>query len=330
MPQIEVNELAKKFKILVKKPGLIGTLYAFIKSEYRTIEAVYNINFSIEPGELVGYIGANGAGKSTTVKLLSGVLEPSSGSVSVIGRNPCRKRLENARDIGVVFGQKTQLWWDLPVIESYNLLQKIYEVPDKIYRARLEEIIEALELREILYQPVRLLSLGQRMRCDLAAPFLHEPKIVYLDEPTIGLDISVKARIRKFLKDYCKRFKTTLFLTTHDLRDIEEITERVILIDRGKKLYDGNLIGLRKTLGEQRKLTLELDTEFNLQKFNEKYLGCGNSVEIETSQKTAIIKFDPGKITAKELLDDVLSQNKIIDFSLEYAQIEDIVRKIYG
>lgn len=329
MAQIEVQNAVKVFRVLKKKPGLLGAVTAFFRSEYREVNAVDRLDFSIEAGELVGFIGANGAGKSTTVKMLAGVMQPTSGHIRVLGRDPVRDRVDNAQDISAVFGQKTQLWWDLPAIESFQLIQKIYDVPADVYRRNLDRAVTVLGLGELLHQPVRQMSLGQRMRCDLAIPFLHEPKIVYLDEPTIGLDVSVKSTIRTFLRDICREKGITLFLTTHDLRDIEEVANRVILIDRGHKLYDGAVPGLRRTFGDRRLLTLELFDPFREDEFRAEFQPDDNGIEVRIDGLTISIGFDPSRMPAMRLVDFALAQNRVRDFTLEDAQIEEIVKRVY-
>lgn len=219
MPIIEVKNLVKQYKIIEKRDGLLGYFKNLIKPQYKKITAVNNINFEIQEGELVGYIGENGAGKSTTIKMLTGLLTPTSGKIMVNGIIPNEKRIQNNKNIGAVFGQKTQLWWDLPVIESFRLIKKMFKIPENEYRKNIKRFTEILDLEELLDKQVKNLSLGQKMRCEIAATFLHNPKIVYLDEPTIGLDVFVKENIRKFIKEINKEKNTTVILTTHDLKD---------------------------------------------------------------------------------------------------------------
>lgn len=238
MPLIEVKNLTKTYKIIKKEDGLMGYFKNLIRPKYEEFKAVKNINFNIEEGELVGYIGENGAGKSTTIKMLTGLLTPTSGEIIIDGIIPYEKRIENNKKIGAVFGQKTQLWWDLPVIESFRLIKKMYKIPEGEYRKNLKNFTELLQLEDLLEKQVKNLSLGQKMRCEIAATFLHNPKIVYLDEPTIGLDVLVKENIRKFIKDINKEKKTTVILTTHDLKDIEDVCDRIILLDKGQIIYD--------------------------------------------------------------------------------------------
>ncbi|MCF0149468.1 MAG: ATP-binding cassette domain-containing protein, partial [Clostridium sp.] len=246
---IKVENLSKEFKINKKYPGFKGAIKSFFSREYIVKKAVDNISFEIADGEIVGYIGANGAGKSTTIKMMTGILTPSSGVISIDGIIPYENRQENAKDIGVVFGQRTQLWWDLPLSETFSLLKDIYVVNDKDFKERMEFLDEVLELNEFMLNPVRTLSLGQRMRADLAAALLHNPKIIYLDEPTIGLDVVVKEKVREAIKEINKKYGTTVILTTHDLKDIEELCNRIIIIDNGIKIYDGSLKDIKDNYG---------------------------------------------------------------------------------
>lgn len=241
MALIEARGLTKVFKIFRRREGVSGAFRDLFIREYRNLRAVDGIDFVVEEGEMVGYIGANGAGKSTTIKMLTGILVPTSGTVVVKGYVPYKDREVYTRNIGVVFGQRSQLWWDIAVIESFKLLRRIYDIPQKEYDQRLKKFDEILELSPLLHLPVRKLSLGQRMRCDLAAALLHNPAILFLDEPTIGLDVLAKSKIRDFLKEINDEYKTTVILTTHDLGDIEALCPRVAIIDRGKMLYDGSI-----------------------------------------------------------------------------------------
>ena len=238
MPVIEARGLSREFKIFRRREGIRGAFLDLFHREYRTLKAVDGIDFFVEEGEMVGYIGANGAGKSTTIKMLTGILVPTAGEVRVNGYIPHKDRERYTQQIGVVFGQRSQLWWDIAVIESYRLLRRIYHVPEKDFRNRLDMFNDILGLADFLHLPVRKLSLGQKMRCELAAALLHNPRLLFLDEPTIGLDVLAKARIRDFLKDINREFKTTVILTTHDLGDIEALCPRVAIIDRGRMLFD--------------------------------------------------------------------------------------------
>src|SRR5512135_1262725 len=257
MPVIQVEHLSKVFRSTQKDPGIGGALKALVRPRHTEKVAVDDISFTVEPGEVVGYIGVNGAGKSTTIKMLTGILVPTSGSVCVLGRDPHRERVANAQEIGVVFGQRTQLWWDLAFIESLSLVAKIYQVSERRYRQLLDQFSETLELKDLLTVPIRNMSLGQKMRAELAATLIHEPRVVYLDEPTIGLDLIVKERIREFIKEQNYTRGTTVILTTHDLGDIEELCQRVIIIDAGRLIYDGPIETIKQRFGKYREITFE-------------------------------------------------------------------------
>src|SRR5712692_7014920 len=247
-PIIQVENLSKEFRTFRRREGVLGALQNLFVREYVTVHAVDRVSFTIEPGEMVGYIGANGAGKSTTIKMLTGILVPTGGHVVANGYVPYRDRRRYTKHLGVVFGQRTQLWWDIAVIESFKLLKEIYEIPDADYRRRLEIFCEILSLQQYLHTPVRKLSLGERMRCDLAASLLHNPPLLFLDEPTIGLDVVAKDHIREFLKEINRVEGTTVLLTTHDLSDIEELSRRILIIDKGRILFDGTLTEMKKRL----------------------------------------------------------------------------------
>src|SRR5271157_5584751 len=247
-PIIEVEDLTKEFRTFRRREGVKGAIQNLFVREYLTVRAVDHVSFSINAGEMVGYIGANGAGKSTTIKVLTGILVPGGGRVIANGYVPYRDRRHYTQHIGVVFGQRTQLWWDIAVIESFKLLRRIYDVPQRDFEARMERFNEILSIRDYLHTPVRKLSLGERMRCDLAAALLHNPPLLFLDEPTIGLDVVAKDHIRQFLRAINREFRTTVLLTTHDLDDIEELCRRIMIIDHGRVLYDGPLADLKQRL----------------------------------------------------------------------------------
>lgn len=321
MNLIKAENLDKTFRIYNQGEGIRGYLKSFISRDYEEIHAVEDLNLEIGEGEMIGYIGANGAGKSTTVKMLTGILEPSSGKIEVDGRNPNKERKKNAMNIGVVFGQKTQLWWDLPVKESFKLLKEIYEVNDEEYDKRIEEFDEVLQLSEFWDQPVRKLSLGQKMRCELAAAFLHHPKIVYLDEPTIGLDVAVKERIRDFIRKMNQEKNITVMLTTHDIDDIEDLCERIVVLDEGKKIYDGRLDELVNRFSSRR-LVLETDDtiEIDIEGVN----------DIQTPDGHVEIVFDRNIISAADLMKEVLENYDVSDFQIKEPDIESVVKKIYN
>lgn len=327
MAIIQTDQLTKIFRISKKDAGLRGAMKSLIRPRYRDVIAVDAINFSIEAGEMVGYIGVNGAGKSTTIKLLTGILVPSSGAVRVLGRDPHKQRVDNAREIGVVFGQRTQLWWDLPLIESFDLIAKIYEMDPQHYRRLLEKYCETLDLKDLLQVPVRNMSLGQKMRSELAAALIHEPKIVYLDEPTIGLDLIVKERIREFIKQQNLENGTTVILTTHDLGDIEELCQRVIIIDKGKLIYDGPITTIKDRFGKYRTITFETFEpieQFRLPRGAETMINGHNAQE-----RKIILRFDRTQTTATKVVQDVMEQFEVQDFSLAEPSLSSIVKQIY-
>jgi len=324
MAVIEVKELSKVFRIPKKEPGFGGAVRGLFRPQYEDKTAVDQITFKVDAGEIVGYIGVNGAGKSTTIKMLTGVLMPSGGSVRVLGRDPHRQRVDNARDIGVVFGQRSQLWWDLALIESLNLIAKIYSVHPVKYRLMLNQFTETLELDELLNVPVRNMSLGQKMRSELAAALIHEPKVVYLDEPTIGLDLIVKERIRDFIKAQCIAKGMTVILTTHDLGDIEELCKRVIIIDDGRIIYDGPIDTIKKRFGKYREITF--DTVEQAKSLN---LPEGAQVLAMEDHKVQV-RFDRTISTASRVASLVMNQIEVTDFSLSEPDLGGIVKQIYN
>lgn len=320
---IRAENLSKTFKIYSQGEGIRGYLKSFIKRDYEEVHAVEGLNLEIDEGEMIGYIGSNGAGKSTTVKMLTGILEPSSGEIEVDGRDPHRHRKKNAMNIGVVFGQKTQLWWDLPVKESFRLLKEIYEVEDEAYNDRIDEFVEVLQLDEFWDQPVRKLSLGQKMRCELAAAFLHHPKIVYLDEPTIGLDVAVKERIRDFIRKMNEEKDITVMLTTHDIGDIEDLCDRIVVLDAGKKIYDGSLDKLVNRFSSRR-LVMQINRP---EDFDLKVDGVK---EIKTTEEGLEVVFDRELISASDLMRIILEDYDVQDFQIREPDIEEVVKKVYN
>ena len=323
MPIIEVKNLVKQYKIIEKESGLIGYFKNLVKPKYKELTAVNNINFNIEEGELVGYIGENGAGKSTTIKMLTGLLSPTSGNVVVNGLIPNKSRIENNKNIGAVFGQKTQLWWDLPVIESFRLIKKMYKIPEGEYRKNLKKFTEILELDELLEKQVKNLSLGQKMRCEIAATFLHNPKIVYLDEPTIGLDVLVKENIRKFIKSVNKEKNTTVILTTHDLKDIEDVCDRIILLDKGKIIYDGEKQKFKDMYGKY------VIAEFIISDKKAKFDDLENIQILEESDTNLKVKFSHEETTIVKVMDKLSEYCTIQDIHMREAELEDILKEIY-
>lgn len=322
MSQIVVENLVKTFRIAKRSPGMWGAVCGVFQREYRTVRALDGISFTIEPGELVGYIGPNGAGKSTTVKVLSGILVPDSGRCEVLGHTPWKGRVANVAKIGVVFGQRTQLWWDLPVIESFDLLRDIYKVPSKWYQKRREELIELLDLESLLDVPVRQLSLGQRMRCDLVAALLHAPSLIFLDEPTIGLDAVSKIAVRDFIRRLNRDEGVTVILTTHDMDDMEALCSRVMLIGEGRILSDGTLDDLRASVTTERRIIVDL-------------LDGGDSiddpdVEVMGREGSRVtLKFYPEKVSPAELISRIAAKHGIRDLYVENPPIEEIVARLY-
>ncbi|MFA7659219.1 MAG: ATP-binding cassette domain-containing protein [Candidatus Gastranaerophilaceae bacterium] len=330
MAIINVENLKKEYKINVKKEGLIGAILSLFNPKYEIKEAVKGVNFNIEEGEMVGYIGANGAGKSTTIKMLTGILTPTSGKVFVNGQEPTKNRIKNNMNMGAVFGQRTQLWWDLPVIESYKLIKEIYEIPDNIYNENIKYFTDTLNLSELLRVPVRQLSLGQKMRCEIAAAFLHSPQIVYLDEPTIGLDFMVKEKIRKFIKQLNKDRNTTIILTTHDLQDIEEICNRIIIIDKGLIIFDGALDDIKEEFSKYqvtnilvKEVTEELKSFLNSTDTNFEVLS------IEEEENNIVIKFDRDQVTIAGIFEQIASHCTILDLKIQDISIDTIVKTLY-
>jgi ABC-2 type transport system ATP-binding protein len=328
VPLIETHGLTKVFRQPVKEAGLSGSLKHLVTRQYTDRVAVSGIDLSIESGEAIAYVGPNGAGKSTTIKMLTGILVPSSGTVEVAGLVPHRQRIQNARNIGVVFGQRTQLWWDIPVRESLALLRDIFDIPEDVYRHRVERFTELLELEEILPSIARRLSLGQRMRADLAAALLHDPKILYLDEPTIGLDIAVKDRVREFIRELGSERGTTVMLTTHDLGDIEDICKRIVIIDEGRIIYDGELQAVKDTFARDRSMHFFARGPVDLDAVRER-LGDVEVVGGEIPEELQV-RFDRFETTAGDVVGAVMGVADIIDVRIDEPAIEDVVRKVYG
>ncbi|MDT8862999.1 ATP-binding cassette domain-containing protein [Alkalihalobacillus sp. MEB130] len=325
MNVIEVQNLRKEFKSYSSRSGLAGAFRDLFTRNYKVLAAVDNISLTIKQGEMVGYIGENGAGKSTTIKMLTGILTPTSGSIVVNGMNPHKEREQFVRSIGVVFGQRSQLWWDIAVQESFRLLKKVYRVSDEDYNNHMTHVIKTLEIGPLLDKPVRKLSLGQRMRCELAAALIHNPPLLFLDEPTIGLDVLVKLKIREFLKEINKQYKTTILLTTHDLTDIEALCERVVLLDEGKIVYDGKLQQLQSNAVEGKQVEFEFLTEVLAAT-----LPTIPKVQWEQKDATtwlALVNGDEQSVS--ELISNVVQKNPIKNVRINEISTEEIIRKIY-
>ncbi|WP_449539792.1 ABC transporter ATP-binding protein [Ferdinandcohnia sp. Marseille-Q9671] len=322
MAIIQVENLKKDFKIAKRETGFVGALKSITNRQFVIKEAVKDISFSIEKGEMVGYIGPNGAGKSTTIKMLTGILVPSSGTVRVNGIIPYENRKENAKNIGVVFGQRTQLWWDLPTIESFELLKEIYRVPSQRYKENMDTFSDILGLGEFLNTPVRQLSLGQRMRADIAASLLHDPDILFLDEPTIGLDVVAKEKMREFIQEINKLRDVTVILTTHDMEDIEKLCKRMVLIDHGQKVYDGEIEAVKSRYGKMR--TLVVDVEEN---GVDLLVTNGEICRQEGNRKW--IRFNRDIHSASDVISQITRTHNITDLTVEEPEIESIISRIY-
>lgn len=327
---IEVNHVSKEFISPKKYPGFKGAVKGLFNREKVKKIAVDDISFTIADGEIVGYIGSNGAGKSTTIKMMTGIMRPTSGEIRVNGIDPGKNRKENASNIGVVFGQRTQLWWDLPLSESFTILKEIYNVSQEDYLRRMEFINGVLELNEFFDRPVRTLSLGQRMRADLGAALLHNPKVLYLDEPTIGLDIVVKDNIRKAIRQINREYNTTVILTTHDIGDIEELCSRIIIIDEGRKIYDGTLQHLKETYGTHCIVRMELSHAPDICLW--KALGVSEKDCVSTydsQRKTLEVRFDKSKLHTPQILNAVMQKADVTDVQILETELSQIVKQIY-
>lgn len=327
-PLIFVDQLCKEFRTFKRREGVWGSIQNLFVREYRTLSAVDHVSFSIDRGEMVGYIGPNGAGKSTTIKMLTGILVPTSGEIHVNGFVPFKERSRYVKTIGVVFGQRTQLWWDIAVVESFKLLRRIYDVPQRDFEARMEHFDEILGIRDYLHTPVRKLSLGERMRCDLAAALLHNPPLLFLDEPTIGLDVVAKDHVRHFLRAINREFHTTILLTTHDLDDIEELCRRIMIIDHGRVLYDGPLSHLKQKLLRTKQVKFALKDREQIG-----YIGAFSRDGLELEQVDELtyrIRFDRIKIATADLIRQILSAVEVRDLLIEDEPIEEIIKRIYA
>ncbi len=322
MSFINVDCISKTFKVAKRNSGLKAALKSFFKREYTYIDAVKNVSFSIEKGEIVGYIGPNGAGKSTTIKMLSGILLPTAGNIRVNGLDPFKDRKKYVSNIGVVFGQRSQLSWDIPAEDTFDLLKDIYDLSDKEYQKTKTELVNLLNIQEVMKQPVRSLSLGQRMRCEIAASLLHKPKILFLDEPTIGLDAESKKIVRDFIKKLNKNHKTTVILTTHDMTDIEALAKRIILIGKGELLYDGTLSNLKKKYGSYKEVLVS--TNDKIDKIRLKGI-------IKKSKNINGYSFiiDSNVLSLSKLLNNLSLKYVINDIDIKNESIDDVILKLY-
>ncbi|OBZ14397.1 sugar ABC transporter ATP-binding protein [Bacillus sp. FJAT-27264] len=326
MPLIQVEHLRKEFKRQKRKDGFWPLMKSLVYREYEQKVAVEDISFTIDQGEIVGYIGPNGAGKSTTIKMMVGILVPTSGNVRVNGLVPFENRIENARRIGAVFGQKSQLWWDTPVIESLRLTKYMYDIPEDRYLQNMALFSDILGLEEFKNVAVRSLSLGQRMRADLCAALLHDPQIVYLDEPTIGLDVVVKERIREFIRQINRERGTTVILTTHDMADIEKLCSRVMVVDHGRLMYDGNLQTLKNDYGNMESMELDTEEDFVM---DDALLRMGVSFNRTEEAKTQLV-YDKNKINSSAVIKWIMDRYSVRDFKVKETEIEEIIRNLYA
>lgn len=323
---IEAHHLQKNFIKTIKEPGLKGTLLSFFHPQKHTFEAVKDLSFEVPKGEILGFIGANGAGKSTTIKMLTGILKPTSGFCRIDGKIPQENRQNYVKDIGVVFGQRTQLWWDLALQETYLILKEIYDIPDIVFRKRMDFLNEVLDLKEFIKDPVRTLSLGQRMRADIAASLLHNPKVLFLDEPTIGLDVSVKDNIRRAITQINQEEETTILLTTHDLGDIEQLCNRIFMIDKGQEIFDGTVEQLKKNFGKMKTISFELNPG---QDRNASYFEKISDIHVTRDKSLLNIQYDSSKYQTARIIQQTLSEFTIRDLKIMDANIEDIIRRFY-
>lgn len=325
---IELSNVRKEFVTTKHDPGWRGAVKGLFTREKVTKVAVDDVSLAIQKGEIVGYIGSNGAGKSTTIKMMSGILTPTSGTCMVNGLEPYRNRKKNAKNIGVVFGQRTQLWWDLPLSETYTVLKEIYDVSDEDYRERMNFFEDVLGLQEFIHSTVRTLSLGQRMRADLAAALLHNPKVLFLDEPTIGLDVVVKDKIRQAIREINGKYDTTVLLTTHDLNDIEQLCRRIIIIDAGKKIYDSTLTQLKKDHGYRCSILFEWKELPDSEKL-ERLRNLSEKAVFEGQERGGKVTFNKNELSVAEVIAGVMRILEVKDIQIKETELTDIVKNIY-
>ncbi|HES1137240.1 TPA: ATP-binding cassette domain-containing protein [Streptococcus pyogenes] len=326
MVMIEVSHLQKNFSKTIKEPGLKGALKSFVHPQREIFEAVKDLSFEVPKGQILGFIGANGAGKSTTIKMLTGILKPTSGYCRINGKIPQDNRQDYVRDTGAVFGQRTQLWWDLALQETYVVLKEIYDVPEKAFRKRMDFLNEVLDLNEFIKDPVRTLSLGQRMRADIAASLLHNPKVLFLDEPTIGLDVSVKDNIRRTITQINQEEETTILLTTHDLSDIEQLCDRIIMIDKGQEIFDGTVTQLKQSFGKMKSLSFELKP--GQEQVVSQFMGLPD-ITVERHELSLDIQYDSSRYQTADIIQKTMADFAVRDLKMTDVDIEDIVRRFY-
>lgn len=331
---IEVKNVSKSFKVSKRAKGIPGTIANLFVPKYEEKKAVVDISFSIEEGEMVGFVGPNGAGKSTTIKMLSGILYPDNGEITVNGYTPYKQRKDYVGSIGVVFGQKSQLQWDLPVIDSFELLKAIYRIPEAMYKKNLDRFMEMLDMSEYIYRPVRQLSLGQRMRADIVAALIHSPKIVFFDEPTIGVDIVGKEKIRSFIKELNAEDKVSMIFTTHDMQDIEKTCNRLIIIDKGSKVYDGSIQNIKEKYGTTRQLEVEFEENYDIASMKDIMKDVMRHVDIKELNESGGRKkqfiFENTEVQIDVLMNQLLQNYGIKDINVSEPEIERIIGKIYS
>lgn len=322
---IQVRNLKRHFKVYKKQPGLVGSIKSLFKRKYKTVKAVDDISFEIKQGEIVGFIGQNGAGKTTTLKVLSGLLYPTAGEISVLGFNPWDRKPKFQKQFALVMGQKNQLWWDLPAMETFLLNKAIYEIPNKQFNKTLNKLVDLLQVKDILNVQVRKLSLGQRMKCELIAALLHNPKVLFLDEPTIGLDVVMQKNLRDFIKAYNQEFKATIILTSHYMDDVKELCERAIIIDKGKLIFDGKLKKIIDKYARNKILSLVFSQEVSQQKLRK--FGQVKKFNQGESKYTATLLVDRKKAT--QVASNILKELPIEDLNIEEPPIEAIIREVF-
>lgn len=327
MNAIEIKNITKEFRVLERREGLSGSIKDLFSRNYKVVRAVDGITMNVEQGEIVGYLGPNGAGKSTTIKMMTGVLVPTTGEIIVNGNEPYKNRTKNAQNIGVVFGQRTQLWWALPLVESFRILKDIYMIEDKAYDEMLELYRSLVDIDPLLHKPVRQMSLGQRTLSDILAAFLHDPKIVFLDEPTIGLDVSMKSKIRKLISELNRERNTTVILTTHDMGDVDALCRRIVIIDKGKMLYDNDIEHLKMFFGSYRTLKVRIDGD--MKKCSESIASKYPEFSVTADDDFISVLVDEEKKKVVDVLGELQGMYNIRDMKLEEISSEDVVRKIY-
>jgi len=321
MAVVEVKNLKKYYRVHKKEPGLTGSLKALFRRKYKDVKAVDNASFEINEGELVGFIGPNGAGKTTTLKCLSGLLYPSSGKTSVLGFNPWERKTEFLKEIALIMGQKNQLWWELPPMETFLLNKEVYEIPEEKFKKTLKELTGLLEVEDLVRIQVRKLSLGQRMKCELIAALLHSPKVLFLDEPTIGLDVVMQKKMRDFIKEYNRCYQSTIILTSHYMGDVKELCQRVIIIDKGKIVFDGQLEEIIKKYADHKVISVILAKEVDHKKLE----SLGELKEYSYPKVVIVVKREKTSIVAAQVLDKL----PVVDLNIEEAAIEDIIRELF-